>query len=616
MKLVSLELGGFKSFAKATTLQFDLGLPAGRQGFTAIIGPNGSGKSNLAEAIRWVLGEQSAKQLRAQSREDVLFAGTSTVKRAGRAYVRLTFDNDDGRFPLEASEISIARSLTSGGESEYTVNGEPVRLLDLQHMLAEAGIGTKTYTVISQGMVDRYLAAAPSERRALFDEACGIKPLQLRLIQTQRKLAHTREHAQELHTIAAELAPRLRTLEREQRRQAERTRLEQEYAAAQATWLHRAWYEREREVERLKDMVSQAAERVQSARQERETVSGRVFATPDEAEAGIPTMSWTVRARSVLDQCRALFESWAHGTAISREVVDAMAEEISHLLAAPKQQARARGDAKQELDAALEAEVAAERELAGAHVGLEQAQRELTLLHQEIVRERGSGFLHTIQTTPPPDADVSEADIRRLGQALARLGEPDPLALQEYNETRERMDRLQHQLRDIEGTAQTIEEAARQLADTMAERFAQQFAVIDHAFRGYVSHLFGGGTARLVVQEEGIEIEATPPGKRSRHLSLLSGGERTLVSLALLLAIVDAQSPPFLVLDEVDAALDEANSARFSALLRDKSARTQCIVITHNRETMGQADRLYGVTMQQAGISTIYSVQLADVVET
>lgn len=606
MKLVSLELGGFKSFAKATTLQFG-------QGLTAVIGPNGSGKSNLAEAIRWVLGEQSVKQLRAVAREDVLFAGTPSLKRAGRAYVRLTFDNEDGRLPFPAAAVTVARSLTGGGESEYMVNGEAVRLLDLQKMLAEAGIGAKTYTVISQGMVDRYLAAVPAERRVLFDEACGVKPLQLRLVQTQRKLAQAREHAAELQTIMQELAPRLRVLEREQRKQAEREKVEQEYAATQTAWLHRAWYDREQATEQLKTTVEQAAEQAREARREREAISGRAFAAHEEAGAGVPTTNWTVRARSVLDGCRSVLAVVIQGGETPRESAQTLLNEIATLLAPTRRAGNEGQSAKAELDAALETELTCERELTAARMSLEQAQRELQLLQQEIVRERGSAFLHEIQTTAPTGKRVSERQIRALREALARLGEVDPLALKEYEETLERMERLGEQLRDIDGTAASIEEAARQLEATIAERFSQQFAVIGKAFQEYVKQLFGGGQARLVTTEEGIEIEATPPGKRSKYLSLLSGGERTLVSLALLLAIVDAQSPPFLVLDEVDAALDEANSARFAALLREKAKRTQCIVITHNRETMGNADVLYGVTMQRAGLSTVYVVTLADI---
>ncbi|HSX24678.1 MAG TPA: AAA family ATPase [Candidatus Andersenbacteria bacterium] len=155
MRLLSVEIQGFKSFANLTHLTFGSGV-------TGVIGPNGSGKSNVAEAIRWVLGEQSMKMLRGKERSDVIYSGNAN--HASRARVTLTFDNESGRFPIPAAEISISRTLSRNGESEYAINSEPVRLIDLQQMLAEAGIGTKSYTVISQGIIDKYLTANPEGR--------------------------------------------------------------------------------------------------------------------------------------------------------------------------------------------------------------------------------------------------------------------------------------------------------------------------------------------------------------------------------------------------------------------------------------------------------------------
>jgi chromosome segregation protein len=164
----------------------------------------------------------------------------------------------------------------------------------------------------------------------------------------------------------------------------------------------------------------------------------------------------------------------------------------------------------------------------------------------------------------------------------------------------------------------------------MQSQFAEQFQAIRQAFQEQFVTLFGGGSADLTIVEQevseleeateeiqspitGVEITVHPPGKKPSHLNLLSGGEKALTSLALLLAIVHVQQPPFVVLDEVDAALDEANSFRFAQMLHELKTKTQCIIITHNRETMGQADVLYGITMQQDGISQVYSVKLADV---
>lgn len=196
MRLLSADIQGFKSFAKRVHVSLGPGI-------TGVIGPNGSGKSNIAEAIRWVLGEQSVKALRAKERTDVLYSGS--IGTVDRAFVQLTLDNESGKFPIDAAEIALARTLYRDGESNYTVNGEDVRLLDLQHMLAQAGIGTKSYAVISQGTVDQYLTATPAARRELFDEATGIKPLKITLNSSNLKLARAQTHADEIRAVLAEL---------------------------------------------------------------------------------------------------------------------------------------------------------------------------------------------------------------------------------------------------------------------------------------------------------------------------------------------------------------------------------------------------------------------------
>ncbi|MEX2054968.1 MAG: AAA family ATPase, partial [Candidatus Andersenbacteria bacterium] len=281
------------------------------------------------------------------------------------------------------------------------------------------------------------------------------------------------------------------------------------------------------------------------------------------------------------------------------------------------------------LDRVRTEELQAEREGSAVAAKLAQAEAELSTLVSEIRRERSSAFLQEIQTTPPPPITVTERDLLSLTARLAQLGEIDPLALKEYEETADRYTHLQQQLRDIETTYHKTQQLISTLHREMNVQFRQQFTVIHEAFRRHIKQLFEGGEAELTIvastSEEaedvtnpvpGIEITVHPPGKKPQHVGLLSGGEKALTSLALLFAILEVQQPPFLVLDEVDAALDEANSFRFAELLREKSQSTQCIVISHNRETMGHADVLYGITMQQDGVSRSYSVQLQEMSHT
>src|SRR3989344_2476901 len=221
MYLKKLEISGFKSFANRTTLDF---LPDGdidpekRRGITAIVGPNGSGKSNVADAIRWAIGEQSLKNLRGKKSEDVIFAGTDKKARLGTASVTLYFDNSDKRIPIEFAEVSITRKIYRSGESEYLINGARVRLLDIVDLLAKAGIGKDSYCVITQGMSDAVLNATPLERRSIFEDAAGVKQYQIEKERALRKLDSTEENLARVDSLVLEIEPHLKNL----RRQAEK----------------------------------------------------------------------------------------------------------------------------------------------------------------------------------------------------------------------------------------------------------------------------------------------------------------------------------------------------------------------------------------------------------
>jgi chromosome segregation protein len=165
--LKSLTLRGFKSFASATTLRFEPGI-------TCVVGPNGSGKSNVVDALAWVMGEQGAKTLRGGKMEDVIFAGTAARAPLGRAEVSLTIDNSDGALPIEYTEVTITRTLFRSGASEYQINGEGARLLDIQELLSDSGIGREMHVIVGQGQLDAILSATPEDRRGFIEEAAGV----------------------------------------------------------------------------------------------------------------------------------------------------------------------------------------------------------------------------------------------------------------------------------------------------------------------------------------------------------------------------------------------------------------------------------------------------------
>lgn len=214
MYLKSIEIHGFKSFANKLVFDF-------HNGITGIVGPNGSGKSNVADAVRWVLGEQSAKQLRGASMQDVIFAGTENRKPLSYAFVAITLDNADHQLPVDYNEVTIARRVYRSGESEYLLNGSPCRLKDVNELFYDTGIGKEGYSIIGQGQIDKILSGRPEERRELFDEAAGIVKFKRRKMTTQKKLDSERENLVRINDILCELERQIGPLER----QAEKARV-------------------------------------------------------------------------------------------------------------------------------------------------------------------------------------------------------------------------------------------------------------------------------------------------------------------------------------------------------------------------------------------------------
>ena len=220
MHLKSITLKGFKSFAQTTNLLLEPGI-------TCVVGPNGSGKSNIVDALAWVMGEQGPKTLRGGKMEDVIFAGTDTKGPLGRAEVQLTIDNSDGALPIEYAEVTISRVLFRNGASEYAINGESCRLLDVQELLSDTGLGREMHVIVGQGQLDTVLKANPEERRAFIEEAAGILKYRRRKEKTERKLEAMQVNLTRLQDLIAELRRNLKPLGR----QADITRQAQEIAA-------------------------------------------------------------------------------------------------------------------------------------------------------------------------------------------------------------------------------------------------------------------------------------------------------------------------------------------------------------------------------------------------
>jgi len=257
LRLKHLELQGYKTFATKTEFAFE-------DGITVIVGPNGSGKSNIADAVRWVLGEQSYSLLRAKRTEDMIFWGSERRPRQGMAQASITLDNSDSGLPTEYSEVTISRRAYRSGENEYLLNGNRVRLRDITELLGKSSLGRRTYTVIGQGLVDAVLSLRPDERRAIFEEAAGISVHQAKRTDAITKLEQTRDNILRVNDLVSEIAPRLKRLEKQAERAQQYEELSQQLGELLGIWYAHRWRKAQAT---LRQAEAKAKEREQSSRE-------------------------------------------------------------------------------------------------------------------------------------------------------------------------------------------------------------------------------------------------------------------------------------------------------------------------------------------------------------
>lgn len=259
MRIKQLSLQGYKTFATKTEFLFD-------DGITAIVGPNGSGKSNIADALRWVLGEQSYSSLRGKRTTDMIFAGSQSRARAGMAQAILTLDNSEGWLPIDYTEVEIGRRAYRSGENEYILNGQKVRLKDVTELLATSGLAERTYTIIGQGLVDQALSLRSEERRALFEEAAGINHYKTRRAETLRRLQETQRNLQRIHDILAEIQPRLASLKRQATRARNYEQVGVDLQNLLTIWYGYKWEQAKKELRQARDTAVSAESNWQQSR--------------------------------------------------------------------------------------------------------------------------------------------------------------------------------------------------------------------------------------------------------------------------------------------------------------------------------------------------------------
>lgn len=774
MFLKKLEINGFKSFATKTVLDFSSSSVEGAvRGITAIVGPNGSGKSNIADAMRWVIGEQSMKNLRSKKSEDIIFAGSGKKAKLGSATVTLYFDNSEKRLPLEFDEVAISRKIFRSGESEYLVNGSRVRLQDIVDILAKAGVGKESHAIINQGMADSVLNATPLERRFVIEEAAGVKQYQIKKERALRKLETTKINLVRVGELIEEIRPHLKVLKRQAEKAAQGEIVAKELKEKQTklyTYLWNKFNEDkiklneekdtlgakmnniQREADKLLDEVNrrskeektnetlQELEKIQREKRsrlndlERELIvsEGRIELEKEKQKSiqiieEIKIQSQPVdlsyvkgnleeirrdqevlvqklndakdlkdievvrelarKIQQKLTELRGDIEKGKKETPSSQKkveikpvpvVVSVDSQAIIELRAKSRkarEEIKAIEEDLQKISREIQAEIALDREKRQQFFMLE---RELRLKQDETnsFKDKYNDFKISLAKIEVREEDLRarileelkldaellaktlevvdqfslERDIAKLKFQMEQIGGIDPLVVTEYDETEKRFQFLTTESADLENALVSLREVIKEMEKKVNEKFHETFDEINREFSKYFRIIFGGGDAHLtkvkiktrrtkddlaenvevneqdgeaekeaVVEDEddkdeiGIDISACPAGKKIASLAMLSGGERSLTSLALLFAIIAHNPPPFSILDEVEAALDEANSKRFGRIIQELSDSTQFVIITHNRETMRQASLLYGVTMGEDGMSKMLSVKIDQV---
>lgn len=478
MRLKSLEIQGYKSFANKAQFIFD-------EGITAVVGPNGSGKSNVADAIRWVLGEQSYSTLRGKKTEDMIFSGSDGRARLGMASVTLVLDNTDHWLPLDFSEVTISRRAYRSGENEYYLNNSRVRLKDVNELLAKSGLSRQTYTVIGQGTIDRVLALQSEERRRLFEEAAGITFHRQKRAETLARLEETRANLLRLNDIVKEIEPQLGRLEKQALRADEHARLMVHLDGLLRIWYGYRWGQgqkhlaearaRQRESEQMveleRDRMNALNEELQKVRAEQTGLRGQLGSLYSDSNQ--------LRSQAEAAQRElAVSEERARQYAAQREEILTDLEPLQASLAAQERQVAeilaGQAGLDREVDQAETALRQARRQFA-AH----QAQRQTIQNRQATAEKQARQLAHELSGR---QARLSQFEERRVALAAElQASETEIFRLtREQQELKSRIDQLTAELQVIDGdlagleTEQSEQQHSLDRLRQAAEQFRQQ----------------------------------------------------------------------------------------------------------------------------------------------
>ncbi len=759
MHLKSLELSGFKSFPKKSLFKFDSPI-------CAIVGPNGSGKSNIAEAFRFVLGEQSMKSLRGKKGEDLIFGGSKTTARMNRASVKVFFDNSKRAMNIDFDEVVIERIVHRDGQNEYLINQTATRLKDIMELLASSHIGSSSQHIISQGESDRILNATASVRRTMIEDALGLRIYQYKKNEAIRKLEKTIENIKSIEGLRREITPHLKFLEKQVEK------IEKSKSIRDQLKLHyKEFFKREsvyivhgqKKIETdLSPLLQSMAALDRDLDQIRRKIDDSGQHSNDlkkliklEGEIGLLSFESSKLSRelgkiegslsTLEDAISRSLENEAENT-VDRNLVLSMAENVTNLTEIAKGETDinrikelitsissavknfvekiTKGDKKaiglgenlkfqkktleenkKEIDhkitlnqktlselqsqsallkKSLESKKADSFESEKRIIDLMTARQDMGAKINDLKLKRDSlnsaalnfkkekteavilcgkdildiddyqiesanGERLSVNDILREDRSIQEERRRKIERMKIRFEEYGAFSgddiMKEYRETSERETFLKSELQDLDKSRQSLDQMIRELEEKLDNQFTEGVQKINKEFNNFFGLMFGGGNASVhVIKQErkkkedtdsllldeadlsslsdeveeeeggpaGVDITVNLPKKKIKDLVMLSGGERALTSIALLFAMSQVNPPPFIILDETDAALDEANSKKYGDMIENLSKHSQLILITHNRETMSRAGNLYGITMGLDGISKVLFISLEE----
>ena len=728
MQLKHIKLSGFKSFVDPTKISFPTNM-------VGVVGPNGCGKSNVIDAVRWVLGELSAKNLRGESMVDVIFNGSENRKASGQCSIELLFDNSSAKIGGEYAsynEVSIKRVMTRDAQSNYFINNTKCRRKDVQDIFLGTGLGPSSYAIIEQGMVSKLVSAKPDELRTYIEEAAGVSKYRERRKETESRIKRTKENLSRVKDIKDEIGRLIKRLENQSKAAEKYNVLKKDKAKIELDKavlfsieaksnrdglqkkldsLNRDLKIKNVESETIQSQIDQFRTENESVLSEYEDAQKNFYAVgaeiakreanlqniikneqetksnlakvkqnyekAKETEKNFDELSPSEKAMHILNsiintiqkyginsenikekaielkslltdilniataQSKTLTEEYSSRQndledqiinaeklkkSIEEEIkvfVDKSSSAESVLISLRQKQSKF-NDELRELEnkksiAALDAKTISEKI---TNIRLEQKTYEINLDNSNKKIKEAGIDKDKIDFSQYEDLTVDELEEKlvNIETKIIKLGAINLAAPEEIEEESKRKKELDEQYNDLIESLEKLTGAIKKIDQETKTIFKNSFDSVNIKLREMFPKLFGGGVAELTLTEEdalnaGVILMARPPGKKNSSISQLSGGEKALTALALVFAIFDLNPAPFCLLDEVDAPLDDLNTVRFINLVEEMSKSVQFIFITHNKVSMERSDYLMGVTMQEAGVSRMVSVDVNQALE-